>query len=121
MFHNTTAESGEQLRIYSEKNDSQERIVLEIFLRNSGSNLNFWDTTSKTVYEAKSPIESGDVKRCMSDLTRKGLLFKQPDFLMTLGLKGRKCHTWTLSLDAFHVLIWRNRDIESTLNQLLKK
>jgi hypothetical protein len=87
-FHNTTAIRGTELAKASAKARSQEDAVLKFFKARAGKYMTPEDAAAAV--SAKAPLTS--VRRCISDLTKQGLLRKTSQ--MKKGRYGARIHYW---------------------------
>ena len=89
-YHNTTGETGDTLAGYERKAMSQEDTVLRLVTDSQDG------MTPSDVHKC---MEDGtlltSVRRCLSNLTRRGLLRKTDELQM--GVHGRLEHVWCAS------------------------
>lgn len=96
-FFNSTNETGEQLKEFTEKAESQHEKVLRFFKANPGRNYTPFDV-HKAVFDDTVPITS--TRRSLTVLTNKHLLIR----LDTKQIEeyGRSNYCWTLCIYDSH-------------------
>lgn len=98
-FHNTVEAKDKELAIYEGKACSQEKIVLQFFEQRPGQKF-----TSEAVWKVllackliHDRVPKDSIKRCISNLKRKGKLTKILDELTT-GEYGKPLHYYELTV-----------------------
>jgi len=92
MYYNTTNTTGDTLKTYKAKANSQEKKVLDIFndLKTDLSADMVWG-----LMDDEAPLTS--IRRAITDLENEGKL--QMTGKKTMGLYGREVNTWRLIKD----------------------
>ena len=89
-YYNTTNEEGKQVKLFNEKNETQDEVVIGIFQiqKRMLSPSDVW----KLYPLVDVPLTS--IRRTISDLTKEGLLIKTPH--KKDGIYGRPEYFWQL-------------------------
>lgn len=93
MYYNTLNESGQTLKTYRSKADSQDKIILAFFSRNKRKKFTPYDIKRAGILNRRTPIDS--IRRSMNTLTSDDKLVKLDERKMeTLG---RSNSLWTFN------------------------
>lgn len=90
-FYNTTRESGETLKEYTEKAQTQDEKVLAFFRSRPGKYFTPFDI-QKYVFDDRTPVTS--CRRSLTNLTAKGLIYKSS--VKEVEVYNRANYTWSL-------------------------
>ena len=89
-YYNTTSQSGQTLKEYTDKARSQDEIILELFAKHKRLS----PSRVFVLIQAISPCPVTSVRRSISNLTGEGKLIKLA--LMEPGIYKRPEHIWEI-------------------------
>lgn len=92
-YYNTTQETGQDLREFQQKAQTQDSTIATFFELNPGQMFTPWEIQSLAFTPPAPPITS--VRRSMNTLTRAGLIEKTRH-LKEVGEYGRRSFAWRL-------------------------